>query len=581
MQGQAVQPGVTTTAAADWSVRRRPSTIDEHFDQDARRERRFAFGAVAAIVIVGGVVPVLIARHFGAFGIPRGDDVAYALSAFRLADTGTINGNHWPSMNLVGQLVLSVPVVWLFGHRIAALQVEVAMLGVIGLWAVFDLAKQLVSPRRALFVAVLVAVGPLWAGLSATYLTDVPAFALAMVCLALGARSVRRSGLKLGLFCASLAIGLAAFSIREYAIVAPVAVGLAAYWVARPARSPSRRGIAVALGGLIALAVLIFAWRRSLPGFDDLSPRLPNAASLESTARRFEESALFLGLLVSPAVVLAGPRRVLAAALARAPWATFVVCLGAGAVLTRDFLTPTTSADFLAPRSLITNQWTLRGTHPPLAPEWALKAVALAGLLSFLMLICAAVPPVCDAVARVRSRRIGRPTSPALVITALATIGYGVACVLASAVDLLFFTRYLLPLVPLLAILVLSADRVPARRTTSARIAAAATALLVVAGLGITYAMTSASFDGTKWSVAQAAARHARSPRQVDGGFEWNNYYAGTVEYPFTAHVDAACVILDTEPTRSIARRNILTARRVWTPLGSDLWIVARRRGPC
>ena len=91
----------------------------------------------------------MIARHFGVFGIPRGDDVAYVLSAFRFADTGKIDGNNWPSMNLVGQLALSAPVVWAFGHRIAALQVEVAAFGVAGLFAVFDLreAAALTAPR--------------------------------------------------------------------------------------------------------------------------------------------------------------------------------------------------------------------------------------------------------------------------------------------------------------------------------------------------------------------------------------------------------------------------------------------------
>ena len=91
-------------------------------------------------------------------------------------------------MNLVGQIVLSAPVVWAFGHRIAALQVEVALLGVAGLYATYDLARQLTSQRRALFVALMVAVGPLWQMLSVSYMTDVPAYALMMICLALGAR---------------------------------------------------------------------------------------------------------------------------------------------------------------------------------------------------------------------------------------------------------------------------------------------------------------------------------------------------------------------------------------------------------
>src|SRR4051812_27811166 len=177
-----------TTATAEPENRQKAGSTDADDARTERRRDRSTLGALALIVLVGGVVPIVIARHFGAFGIPRGDDVAYVLSAFRFADTGNIDGNHWPSMNLVGQLVLSAPVVWTFGHRVAALQVEIVAIGVVGMYAVFDLAKQLLSPRRALFVALLVAIGPLWVSLSVSYYTDVPAFAFAMVSLALGAR---------------------------------------------------------------------------------------------------------------------------------------------------------------------------------------------------------------------------------------------------------------------------------------------------------------------------------------------------------------------------------------------------------
>ncbi len=92
------------------------------------------------------------------------------------------------------------------------------------------------------FLAVVVALGPMWAGLSASYMNDVPAFSLAMVCLALGARGIRRDGGNLGWLCASLTVGLVGFTMREYVIIAPLAVGLAAAWAAiRWSRAAARR----------------------------------------------------------------------------------------------------------------------------------------------------------------------------------------------------------------------------------------------------------------------------------------------------------------------------------------------------
>ena len=247
----------------------RATVVDRTVDPTPveRVHRTLPIGTVLVLLtLVGGVVPILTAWHFGALGIPRNDDWAYALAAFHFADSAKVNGNSWSGMNLVGQLVLSVPVVKLFGHRIAALQIEVAALGVLGLFATFDLAKQLLSPRRALFVAVLVASLPMWTSLSASYMTDIPAFALATACLALGARGIARDAVRAGYLSGSLAVGFLAFTVRENAIVAPLAVSAATVWVA--ARRPRARlfPIVAAIVTLLASAGLFYAWRRSLPG---------------------------------------------------------------------------------------------------------------------------------------------------------------------------------------------------------------------------------------------------------------------------------------------------------------------------
>src|SRR3954447_2016272 len=127
----------------------RNASSGEYHTSIGEREQALSPRTVfTVLLLVGAVVPLGIAWHFGALGIPRNDDWSYALSAFRLADSGRFDGNGLPSMNLVGQLVLSRPTLWLFGHRFTALQIEVALLGFVGLLAVYDLGTRVLLPRR-------------------------------------------------------------------------------------------------------------------------------------------------------------------------------------------------------------------------------------------------------------------------------------------------------------------------------------------------------------------------------------------------------------------------------------------------
>jgi hypothetical protein len=258
---------------------------------------------------------------------------------------------------------------------------------------------------------------------------------------------------------------------------------------------------------------------------------------------------------------------------------TFVVVLYTPVLLSSIFIFPDRAAGFLEPNVVFLNQWTLTGAQPDLIPEFLLQVLALVGLLSLVLLVCGVIPSARDALARAGARYIGSPASPALAIVALATIGCVVVCTLARMSSGVFYDRYLLPLIPLVAILVHSARAGRAGSTRWARVAGCIS-LLGLAGFGIVYAATSASFDGTRWSVARAVAQ-TTSPTRVDAGFEWNNFHAGTVQYPFTAHPKSACIVLDAETSRLRNGESVVQFRRLWTPLDTDLWIVARQRGPC
>ena len=92
------------------------------------RDRRSDLLAIAVLVVVGGVLPVLVAQHSGALGIPRSDDWSYLTSLFRWTDGGGLRFNGWVSMTLVGQLGLAAPVAIASGRSIVAVHVAAAAL---------------------------------------------------------------------------------------------------------------------------------------------------------------------------------------------------------------------------------------------------------------------------------------------------------------------------------------------------------------------------------------------------------------------------------------------------------------------
>ncbi len=539
-----------------------------------------AFGTVLALLaVVGGVVPIAYAWHFGALGIPRNDDWAYIRAAFHLAESGRVTGSGWAGMNLVGQLVLSLPVIWVFGHRVAALQVEVAAVGVLGLVATFDLAKQLLRPRPAIFVAVLIATSPMWASLSASYMTDVPSFAFAMACLALGVRAVARRPVRPWLLGASLAIGFAGFTIRESALFAPLAVAGVAMWRApRRLRARLCRVVAVTAGLLVA-AALFYAWRRSLPGFINPSPQGPSLDLANRTLRGSWQSALLLAVLVSPAALLADPVLLLRSSWTRAPRATLVsglsivALLGSALFVYGSAVAVVGPGDYVLPNGSLGTEM-LHGSRPDLVPKLLLAALAFVGAATLVVLACAAGATVVAGAAKLRRGHLPTAGSPAVLIIVLAVVGYVVSCVVpvATGYSKNLFDRYLLPVVPLVAILALAAR--PSAAPRAARVAGAVS-LAALALVGAAYGANSASFDGAKWAVARQAEKLAGDPALVDGGHIWNDYVAGRhLRGPF----EGACIALRAESRPAFGG---VVTRSVWGPTGTQTWVVARPIHPC
>lgn len=547
---------------------------------------------VAVLALLGGIVPILIAWRFGALGIPRNDDWSYVRAAFRFADGGGIDGNDWAVMNLVGQLVLALPVNWVFDNRIAPLQVGVAVLGVVGLLAVYDLASRSTTRRRALFIAALLAVGPMWADLAGSFMTDLPAFSLSMVCLAAGARAVDADDVDIGWFTAALGAGMLAFSIRQPALIAVAAVIAVALWTGR--RLPRRRLVLLAALGATALgAMAVFQfWHSGLPGFGAPRLRPPTPSNIRRFVTMTLRSALLVGFLVTPAVLLAGPRRLVMSPLRSASRLTKAAGLAVGTMTAAGFAWLLvvrfrhTMGRALGPGNYVLPEGRL-GTQPKGTAEPDLFPPLVIALCIALGAATVVVLAMSAALAAARfARRVGREghasgRKPSSTLVTLALIGFILSCTVPVLFGNMIYDRYLLPVIALTAIAVLAdTTTAPVPRPSPWNLWSTALAAVLVAAVGVTLSANSASFDGVRWRLATSALSEIGDPAKIDAGFEWVNYHAGGPVSVFRdPSTSPACVVVRFRSDDDAAWNGLSGA--VWAPFGEQTWAVVELDRPC
>jgi hypothetical protein len=546
----------------------RSSAVDA--DKKPASDRRCDAIAFAVLSLVGAVVPFLIAWQSGALGIPRyGDDWSYLLTLFRFADHGELNGNHWVSMNLVGQIVAGAVPVKIFGAHIEVAQLETLFVGLLGLGAVYDLGKRMCTRQQALFVAALVAVGPMWATFAVSFMTDVWSFSFIVLCLALGARAMEADRTRLGVLVGSIAVGVFAFTIREYAVVAPLAVVLVAMW-----REPQRmRRTGTCLVGTVLVSAAAFElWRHTLSAWEpSLSPGAPSLDSVDTATNIARELMMSVGLVVSPAVVLAGPVAAVRRAWRSSRRLTVLVAGSTAFLLGWEIQRVRHSEGYFWVPVLAPLRQGVDG--PALLPRTLTFALAVLGAASMTVLLLMAVP----AVASLRRRRLReiRPARPAVAVVAGTAVALSTLYVVALVTEIAVWDRYVLPLVPLVALLALSSGR--RTETGRWRMLAAGAVFGAVALFGALYVLRSASFEATAWHVAERASMFTHDPTRVSiySQPDWMFFQMGDLK------VGAACVDVEVESMPLATDRPVIAAGEVWAPWGTRTWLVARQTGAC
>lgn len=476
---------------------------------------------VASVVFVAALV--LDAKWRGALGIARNDDWSYLRTAFDFGTHGDFRLNGWSVALLFGQVVLAAPLVIAFGRSIVALQLMVAAMGALAVWIWFIVLRRAFDVRVAAIACTTLAISPVFAGTTVTFMTDVPAMFLQTLVIFFGALALTSRTSSTRWTVASYAAGLVAFTIREYSVVAVVAttVVIGAACVVRG----DRRRLAVVLAAaasFVAAATAFWFWKRSLP-FD--STAIFDRVSLPAIFTRVCRAIIVGAALVAPAAVVLSP-----VALARSSWrasrrnASFAYALTALVLLGGQFKI---AGGYLSRHGAYSS--TVAGS----------PAITVTGpLWTFIVVMSAYSLVMIGQFAALAVAEVSRPTSEQLT-RVFASPGAATRCLVATftaasivamlAVRVLieaWFDRYLVAMVPALAALLVghaSRRRLLLRPGLPTRSALVAAAMYAVIALAIVDA--SAAYDGARWDLAARTTARGVDASTIDGGFEWFSFH--------------------------------------------------------
>ncbi len=462
---------------------------------------------------------------------PLNDDWAFARGVFRFARGQGIDYCGWASMPQLGQWLWATPFVWLFGESHAALRSSTILISWLGVAAFHDLLRQVgVSSARAGLATATLALNPLFFLLQGTFMTDVPTLALALASLALYSRAL--GARHLGWLTAACAMGIMAAITRQNTLAV---VGAAAVLLWRRPQLRCRIGWWIAVLAPAAVGAVIHIWFAARTDVRPLTPTLPAPAVLLA--------------LPFVAVHLAG---LSALPLLFADW-----CGGSWKGLAAVFLL------FL----LIAGYWWQYGNYLPygglfpyaenmLTPWGAFAGSKFTGLL-----VVGERPLLLDTGARVVVTVLGCLAGAAFVVQ-VARRWRAAACASPQPLFALFgipfllvapdfYDRYLLFLLPgALALVAAHRPNVPHAESGRPGLAplAAVTALGLVS-IGLMHDWL--AWNTARWQLGRRAMARQIEPRDIEGGVEWDAWYASP----------------DTEPPPNRARRwPVLPFTQEWFP---------------
>lgn len=398
----------------------------------------------------------------------------------------------------------------------------------VGIGAAYYLLRRFLPLPLAAFGGLSLLLVPGFLVNTTSFMTDVPALSGEMLCLALGAAAVDRKGASRWLWLvAALAAGCFAFSIREFALAAPVAVLIFA------GAGGAGKRLGYVLAGLVTLAACaaIYVVTANLPGRQGSS----SPAFAPTNFDQVRYAAVSLGLTLSSALVLA-------LAAAWRDWRAIDFAAGtlAGIVLYRDEL-QTVATTMTIPRLLLGNLLAphgapagAAGSRPVLlgSPIWdILNFIGLVSVIVSLGVLSAVIGRWWRSGGLAGRRRLGKWLSSTEGLLATFALLYG-GGLIAFGLLVVMFDRYVWALsIPLIGLLLRPRTTTGAASAHSraARIGTYGAAGVLTATLAWTSSallLNAFAFDAASWRMGELAVEKGFAPQTVDAGMAWVGYHA-------------------------------------------------------
>ena len=177
------------------------------------------------LIVVVWIVMAILVNPMGDF--PLNDDWAYGKATQSIIEKGNFTLSEGNSAtNLFLQAFWGALFCLPFGFSFSALRISTLFLGLIGVLATYGILRQVNATQQvALLGAFLIILNPIYFGLSNTFMTDIPFFALAAISLFFlirGLRSEQQSDIIIGLI-----LSYSSILIRQFGIMTHLAFGIA------------------------------------------------------------------------------------------------------------------------------------------------------------------------------------------------------------------------------------------------------------------------------------------------------------------------------------------------------------------
>ncbi len=476
------------------------------------------------VLIVVWVTVAFVVNPIGEF--PLNDDFSFSRSVFNLSERGVWEFDDWLSMTLITEVLWGGAFCKVFGFSFSILRISTLVLAYFGLLSMYSICRELGQTKSISFIATLIlAFNPLFFSLSYTFMTDVPFISMCLISSLFYIKYFRErkwQWIVIGSFFA-----IAATFIRQLGLMLPFSFVIAYLWKMRL----DFRSIVIALLPAVITLILLqvyMDWFNSTQGtpdtfgtFSKLFKRIGSPDFIEVCFDRVGLLLIYMGWFLLPLNLLLfrKPNRrvflissffLVISLIAmfhiweRFPWGNIFYNLGLGPKTLKDGI-------------YFINVF-------PMLPEWAVRALSATGIVSAILLILNLI----------NSINLKNKSSNGGFATQIFAIGNIVLYGGFLMLDVHFFDRYFIPLLPFLIILILSKP-IPQLSALPMRIGAYIV-LFIIAIFSVTATHDYLSWNSARWAALDHLTKEKNiTPNEINGGFEFNGWHRPAKERTYGA----------------------------------------------